>query len=74
LQSEFALLRSLSTFPMGCLLGSVPADRHAAPPANMTACSIDEQKCARRPLANLHVGEVLRAYEVRQRSGYREQE
>jgi hypothetical protein len=65
-----AFLRSLNTLPVGSLLCPITADCHAAPPASMTARSIEEQQRAGLPLASLHVAEILLAYEVGQCSRY----
>ncbi len=51
---------------MSGLFGAIAADRHAAPPARMTAGSIDKEKRAGRSLASFQVGEVLQADEVRE--------
>jgi len=64
----------LSSLPVRGLLRPIPADRHAAPPSHTTSSSIDEQKRAGRPLASLHVGEVLCAYKVCQRLCYRKEQ
>jgi hypothetical protein len=52
------------------LFCAIAADCHAAPPARMTAGSINEEKGTGRSLATFHVREVLHADEVRERSRY----
>ena len=56
----------LEPISVSSLLCAIAADCHAAPPARMTAGSIDEEKRTGRSLASFHVGEVLCADEVRQ--------
>ena len=48
---------------MGCLLGPVAADRHAAPASGVTARVVDEKERASGALAGLHVREILAADE-----------
>jgi hypothetical protein len=59
------LFGALSVCRLFC---SIAADRHAAPSTRAASSSIDEQKRASRPLARFHIGEVLCADEVGQRS------
>ena len=59
------LLKPISVRGLFC---SIAADRHAAPPSGMPTSSIDEEKRARGSFAGLHLGEIFRADEVRQRS------
>jgi hypothetical protein len=47
------------------LFRSVATHGHAAPSSRMTAGSIDEEKRAGRTFAGFHVGEILRADEIR---------
>src|SRR5271156_3501573 len=58
----------LEAISVSSLFCAIAANRHTTPPARMTMGSIDEEKRTGRSLASFHIGEVLCADEVRERS------
>jgi hypothetical protein len=61
---------SLEPISVSSLFCAIAANRHTAPPAPMTVGSIEEEKRTGWSLASFHIGEVLYADEVRERSRY----
>jgi hypothetical protein len=64
------LTLSLEPISVRSLFCAIAANRHTAPPAPMTVGSIEEEKGTGWSLASFHIGEVLYADEVRERSRY----
>jgi hypothetical protein len=64
----FPLSFPLSTLSVRGLLCPIAAGRHAAPSSPMAAGPIEKEKRTGRPFASFHIGEVLGADEVRERS------
>src|SRR3546814_3145068 len=64
----------LAPLPVRRLLRPVAAQRHAAPAPRMAARVVGEQQRAGRPLAGLHLREILRADKARQRFADRQQQ
>src|SRR5262249_12746387 len=66
--------RLFEPMTMGCLFGAIAARRHTAPSSSAPSGAIDEQECAAKALAGLHVGEILLAHEPGQRFANRQQQ
>jgi hypothetical protein len=57
-------LEAAGAFSMRRLLRPISTDCHAAPPSSMAAGAIDKEQRAGRPLAGLHLREILPADQV----------